>query len=383
MHLIDRFFQIPASSCFIFGPRGTGKSTWIKKKLSNNLTIDLLDEVIFLRYSTHPENIKQLVHANPSISHVIIDEIQKLPKLLDVVHQLIEEGVPQKFILTGSSARKLKRAGVNLLAGRALLTHMHPFMAAELGSQFNLNQALQNGMVPLIVESADPKRTLETYIALYLKEEVHAEGLVRNLSGFSRFLEHISFSHGSVLNLNHIARECQTSRKTIENYVSILEDLLLAYQIPIFNKRAKRELIAHTKFYLFDSGVYHALRPKGPLDSPEEINGMALEGLVLQHLRAWCDYSEQQSTCYFWRTRSGAEVDFIIYGEHHFYALEVKNATRVHATDLRSLKAFAVDYPECKPYLLYRGKDKLLIDQIPCYPVDEFLLKLYPKKWPD
>jgi len=382
MKLITRFFSIPATSCFIFGPRGVGKSTWIKTTFQNNYLIDLLDESVFIQYSNNPARLKQFVHANPNIEHFIIDEVQRLPKLLDVVHQLIEEQVPQQFIMTGSSARKLKHAGVNLLAGRALLTHLHPFMAAELGTQFDLEQALRIGMIPLVVESKHTERTLSSYIALYLKEEVHTEGLVRDIGNFSRFLEHVSFCHGSVLNLNNIARESQISRKSIENYISILEDLLLAYQIRIFNKRAKRELISHNKFYLFDSGVYHHLRPKGPLDRPEEIKGIALEGLVLQHLRAWCDYSQENTECFFWRTRSGSEVDFIIYGEKHFYAIEVKSSLNVNSTDLRSLKAFITDYPECKPLLLYRGKNKLIIDNIICYPVEEFLLQLYPNKWP-
>lgn len=378
MNLINRFFKVPNTSCFIFGPRGTGKSTWVKQTVHNDYLIDLLDEINLLRYNAHPEYLKEYIIANPSIENIVIDEVQRLPKLLDVIHQLIEEKVPQHFIMTGSSARKLKHAGVNLLAGRAILTHFHPLMAAELGKRFDLNYALRYGMLPLVLDSEYPDRTLETYIALYIKEEVHAEGLVRNFGGFSRFLEFISFSHGSTLNLNNIARECQATRKSVENYLSILEDLLLAYQLPIFNKRAKRELISHTKFYLFDSGVYHALRPKGPLDQPSEITGIALEGLVMQHLRAWCDYSGQHSSCYYWRTRGGAEVDFVIYGEHHFYAIEVKNSTSVHATDLKSLKTFMTDYPEAKPLMLYRGKDKLIIDQIPCYPIEDFLLTLKP-----
>lgn len=382
MNLIKRFFKVPHASCFIFGPRGTGKSTWIKQTVRDDYIIDLLDEGALIRYHNHPNTLKELIAANPSIKNIVIDEVQRLPKLLDVVHQLIEEGASQRFIMTGSSARKLKRVGINLLAGRALLTHFHPLMAAELGSRFNLNHALRYGMLPLVTDSDYPEQTLETYIALYLKEEVHAEGLVRNLGSFVRFLEFISFSHGSTLNLNNIARECQTTRKSVENYLSILEDLLLAYQIPIFNKRAKRELISHTKFYLFDSGVYHTLRPKGPLDKPQEITGIALEGLVMQHLRAWCDYSEENSSCYYWRTRNGAEVDFVIYGEHRFYAIEVKNSATAHSIDLKSLKAFISDYPEATPLLLYRGTHKLLIDGILCCPVDEFLLKLNPKEWP-
>jgi uncharacterized protein len=382
MNLIKRFFPTPEDSFFIFGPRGTGKSTWIRETFSDALVIDLLDEVTFRQYVAYPETIKQLVRANPKQKTIVIDEVQKAPRLLDSIHQLIEEKTPHQFILTGSSARKLKRDGFNLLAGRAILTAFHPYMAAELGPRFDLANALRYGTIPLIVEAKNPKQKLDSYIALYIKEEVHAESLVRNIGSFSRFLENISFSHGSQINANNIARESQISRKMVENYISILEDLLLAHKLPVFTKRAKREPVSHPKFYLFDAGVYNALRPKGPLDRNDEINGIALEGLVLQHLRAWCDYSGEGSQLYYWRTRGGAEVDFIVYGEHHFYAIEVKNAATIHPADLRSLKTFQSDYPESTPLLLYRGNDKLLIDDILCCPVQSFLLELFPKIWP-
>jgi predicted AAA+ superfamily ATPase len=284
--------------------------------------------------------------------------------------------------MTGSSARKLRRGGVNLLAGRALLTHFHPFMAAELGPNFSLDAALRNGLIPLIVSANAPGKTLATYITLYLKEEVKEEGLVRDIGAFARFLEAISFSHGSILNLSNIARECHVSRKVVENYVSIIEDLLLGYQLPVFTKRARRAMTAQPKFYLFDAGVYYHLRPKGPLDSPDEVGGMALEGLVLQHLKAWCDYSDDQVRCYFWRSRGGSEVDFVLYGEHHFHAMEVKNAKQVHPKSLKSLKAFLSDYPEASVMLLYRGTEKLMVDGIPCWPVDDFLTQLNPNHWP-
>lgn len=345
--------------------------------------MDLLDDSTFREHVAHPERIKQIVKANPGTKRYIIDEIQKAPALLDSIHSLIEEYKAHQFILTGSSARKLRRGGVNLLAGRALLTHFHPFMAAELGTEFSLDATLRNGLIPLVVSAKAPARTLATYIALYLKEEVKQEGLVRDIGAFARFLEAISFSHGSVLNLSNIARECQVSRKIVENHLSIFEDLLLGYKLPVFSKRAKRAMTAQPKFYLFDAGVCFHLRPRGPLDSPAEIGGMALEGLVLQHLKAWCDYSDGRVDCYFWRSRGGAEVDFIIYGEHHFHALEVKNAKHIHPKSLRSLKTFLGDYPEADAMLLYRGTEKLMVDKIPCWPVDDFLLHLKPNQWPD
>jgi predicted AAA+ superfamily ATPase len=383
MSLISRFYQSPEDSYFIFGPRGTGKSTWLKQNFENAYFIDLLDEVTFRHYLAHPEYLKQVVDGNPDIKYFVIDEVQKIPKILDSIHYLIEAKKPQQFIMTGSSARKLRREGVNLLGGRAVLTHFHPYMAAELGSKFNLEEALCWGNIPLIVGAKNPQQKLEAYISLYLKEEVHAEGLVRNIGAFSRFLESISFSHGSILNMNNIARECQVSRKLVENYISILEDLMLAYTVPVFTRRAKRETVAHPKFYLFDCGVYNILRPKGPLDRFTEINGIALEGLVLANLQAWCDYSGEQSRCYYWRTKGGSEVDLIVYGPNYFYAIEIKNSSLVHTTDLKSLKTFKLDYPESTPLVLYRGKDKLLIDNILCLPVEDFLLKLVPKQWPE
>jgi len=378
----ERFFAPPPGSFFIFGPRGTGKSTWLKKTFPNAYLVDLLDDSTFRNHVAHPERIKQIVEANPGTKSYIIDEVQKAPALLDSIHSLIESYKTHQFILTGSSARKLRRGGVNLLAGRALLTHFHPFMAAELGKNFSLNEALKNGLIPLIVASDSPGKTLATYIALYLKEEVKEEGLVREIGVFARFLEAISFSHGSILNLNSIARECQVSRKVIENYLSILEDLLLGYKVPVFAKRARRAMTAQPKFYLFDAGVYYHLRPRGPLDSPDEIGGVALEGLVLQHLKAWCDYSDDQVDCYFWRTRGGAEVDFVLYGEHYFHAVEVKNAKQIHPKSLRSLKTFISDYPEANGLLLYRGKEKLVVDGISCWPADDFLVQLKPNRWP-
>jgi predicted AAA+ superfamily ATPase len=344
--------------------------------------VDLLDDIIFRNYIAHPERIKQVVKANPQIRCFIIDEIQKAPALLDSIHSLIEEYKTHQFIMTGSSARKLRRGGVNLLAGRALLTHFHPFMAAELGADFSLDDAITNGLIPLIFSANAPDKSMATYIALYLKEEVKEEGLVREIGAFARFLEVISFSHGSILNLSNIARECGVSRKVVENYISIIEDLLLGYKLPVFTKRARRAMTAQPKFYLFDAGVYYHLRPKGPLDSPNEIGGMALEGLVLQHLKAWCDYSDNWIDCYFWRSRGGSEVDFVLYGERCFYAIEVKNTKQIYPKSLRSLKTFQIDYPEATTVFLYRGSEKLVVDGILCWPVDDFLLQLTPNRWP-
>jgi len=269
---------------------------------------------------------------------------------------------------------------VDLLAGRALLHSLHPFMAAELGEKFEIEKAINHGLLPLVLASESPAEVLRSYAALYLREEVQMEGLVRNIGSFSRFLEAISFSHGSVLNISNVARECEVERKVVEGYVGILEDILLGWRLPVFSKRAKRALSTHPKFYLFDAGVFRSLRPQGPLDRPQEIEGQALEGLVAQHLRAWAAYSKVKRELFFWRTRSGLEVDFVVYGPDGLWALEIKNARKLHPSDLRSLRSFKDEYPKSKVFLIYRGRDRLVRNGILCAPCEEFLKRLRPDR---
>src|SRR5258708_1823779 len=256
---VRRFFPAPSTHFFLFGPRGTGKSTWLREAYPEALWVDLLRPEVQRRLAARPERLRELVAGNPGKAVVVIDEVQKAPILLDVVHDLIERRPQGRagplFVLTGSSARKLKREGVDLLAGRALLRSIHPFMAAELGDRFDLGSALVRGLVLLVWSSGDPGETLSAYVGLYLKEEVQLEGLVRRFEGFALFLEAVSFSHGGVLNVSEVARECQVSRKTVEGYLAILGDLLLAFQVPVFTKRAQRNLTAHPKFFWFDAGV--------------------------------------------------------------------------------------------------------------------------------
>ena len=378
--IIPRYFTPPQQHFFLFGPRGTGKSTFLKVTYPDAYTIDLLQPDTLRRYQARPELLIEQVRGNPSASVIIVDEIQKVPKLLDAVHKLIEEKSGQQFILTGSSARKLKRSGTDLLAGRALLKHMHPFLLNEGKGHVNFDAALESGLLPLVALAEDPVETLKTYVALYIREEVQYEGLVRNIGNFSRFLEAISFSHASLLNISNVARECEVERKVVENYISILEDILLATRLKVFSKRAQRAVVSHPKFYLFDVGVFKALRPKGPLDSPQEINGAALEGLVYQHLRAWNSYQNNPYELFFWKSRGGVEVDFILYGEQGILAIEVKNTARIRPGDLKPLIEFKKDYPMSKTVLLYRGEERLLRSGILCLPCDEFLSSLDPEK---
>jgi predicted AAA+ superfamily ATPase len=378
MESVARLFTPPQGSFFLFGPRGTGKSTFVRERFAQALTLDLLDPERIRSLSAHPEHLRELVEARPSTEAVVIDEVQRVPELLPVVHSLIESRKGRTFVLTGSSARKLKRTGVNLLGGRAARREMHPFMAAELGSRFDFGTALVRGLLPLVHGAPDPDEVLRSYVSLYLREEVQMEGLVRNVGHFSRFLESISLSHASVLNLSNVARDCEVGRKTVEGFVEILEDLLLAWRIPVFTRRARRELAAHPKFFLFDVGVYRSLRPKGPLDRPEEIEGHAIEGLVAQHLRAWQAYAKVSRGLFYWRTRSNVEVDFVVYGPDGLWAIEVKNSGKVVPEDLRGLRAFQEEYPSSHTILLYRGKDRLMKDKILCLPCESFLRRLHP-----
>lgn len=379
MALLGRFFQPPEASYFLFGPRGTGKSTFLREALADALWVDLLRPELEQRFVARPERLRELVDGEPDAAVVVVDEVQKAPALLNVVHDLLarrERSAP-RFVLTGSSARKLRRAGVNLLAGRLLLERMHPFMAAELPS-FDLGLALRRGLLPVVWDSDTPDATLAAYVALYVREEVQAEGLVRRLDHFGRFVERVSLSHGAVLNIAEVARETHASRKTVEAYIGILEDLHLAFRLPVFRRRQKRQLTVHPKFYWFDAGVFRSVRPAGPLDRPEEIEGGALEGLVAQHLRAWLDYSGSGASLSFWRTKSGNEVDFVVYGEEGLWAFEVQNSRSVRGRDLRGLRAFQEDYPAAQVRLLYRGEERLEIRGIRCEPCEEYLAAIRP-----
>jgi len=386
MAVVKRFLQPPVGSFFLFGPRGTGKSTWLAQEFPEALRLDLLAPEVLRAYLARPERLRERIAAYPATAQpaesllqtVVIDEIQKAPQLLDVVHALVEEQPQLRFVLTGSSARKLRHGAANLLGGRLVATSMPPFMGAELGSAFDLARALQIGLVPLIWQAADVQATLAAYAGLYLQEEVQAEALVRQIGDFSRFLEVISFSQASQLNLAALAREAEIPRKRAEGYLSILEDLLLAFQLPVFQRRAQRQLVQHRKFFYFDVGVYRSLRPRGPLDAPEEIEGLALETLVAQHLRAFCQLRRRGETLSFWRTRAGLEVDFVVYGPDLFWAIEVKRSARIATNDLAGLKAFGADYPEAERWLLSFAPEPLCIDGIRCEPLEPWLRNLCP-----
>lgn len=378
--MFKRLFRLPLSSkdsFFIFGPRGTGKTAWLKNnlKVGEYLYIDLLDSLTFRTLSARPESIVELIEPNFK-GRIVIDEVQKAPALLDEVHRLIESR-GYRFILTGSSARKLKQKGVDLLAGRAIRYTMHPLTAQELGNAFQLDHALTKGMLPATYTYDDPEGYLATYIDTYLREEVMQEGLTRNISAFSRFLEVASFSQGSVINASTIAREVGVDRQVIQNYFSILKDLLLAHGLPAFTKRAKRRLITTEKFYYFDVGIYQHLRPKGLLDISSEIAGASLETLFYQSALALIAYHKLDYQIYYWRTVNGVEVDFVFYGKQALLAFEIKHSNMIHSKMLTGLKHFQQDYPIARGYILYMGSQTLYLSNgIIAMPFKEALLKL-------
>ncbi len=354
-------------SFFLFGPRGTGKTTWLKEQLPDALFINLLQSEFYNRLSANPGLLRTLI-PEAYQGWIVIDEVQRIPDLLNEVHDLIESR-KLVFILTGSSARKLRREGVNLLAGRALTYHMHPLTVAEQAEAFRLEDSVRFGHLPARFGEQDPGKYLRDYVQTYLQQEVLQEGLTRNIGQFTRFLEAASFSQGSVVNASEVARETHIERSVAKNYFSILEDLLITTQLPVFSRKAKRKLITHSKFYFFDAGVFRAIRPLGPLDSGADIDGPALETLVLQELRAVNEYGEHGYQLYFWRTKHGLEVDFILYGPRGLLAIEVKRAASVQPRDLRALKEFKRDYPPANCYLLYGGTEKLYLGDVTVLPI--------------
>lgn len=343
-------------SFFLFGPRGVGKTDWLRRTFPNELYFDLLEARTYSQLLSDPTRLADRIPKEYS-GWVILDEVQRIPELLNEVHRLIESR-KLRFIMTGSSARALRRKGVNLLAGRALTRFMHPLTIEELGESFSLKHSLRFGSLPSVYTENDPAAYLASYVATYLREEVQQEGLTRNLAAFSRFLEVASFSQSEVLTMAEVARESSISVKVIQDYFTILEDLLLAVRLPVFSKRAKRRLIAHPKFLFFDSGVFNSIRPKGPLDHPELAPGASVETLFYQQARALNDYHNLEYSIFYWRTQAKEEVDFVLYGPRGIHAFELKHADRVRGEDLTSLKLFLQDYPGAKGHLLYLGSQE-------------------------
>lgn len=376
--MFKRMLKLPLSgqsSIFLFGPRGTGKTSWIKDHLNASLYFDLLDFSIYNRLLANPSRLENLIPPKYK-DWIVLDEIQRVPELLNEVHRLIEHK-KYKFLLTGSSARALRKHGVNLLAGRALTYNMHPLVIQEIGSEnFNLEHILHYGLLPQAVTLENPDKYLKSYMQTYLRQEVMQEGLTRNIGAFTNFLEIASFSQGEVLNVSEIAREVGVNRQVIAGYFDILEDLLIGIRLSPFTIRAKRKVLAHQKFYYFDAGVFRAIRPMGPLDSQAEADGPTLETLFLQSLRAINDYFELDYRIYYWRTQTGLEVDFIAYGPKGLHAFEIKRSATITPKSLKGLRAFKEEYPEAQVHILFNGKHKEYYGDIAAIPFVQALEEL-------
>jgi len=370
--MIPRDFTPPRDQAyFLFGPRGTGKSMFVERFYKDGLFLDLLDSRILNELTANPAALSLRI-PREFADWVVIDEVQKVPALLDEVHRLIEKR-RLRFVLTGSSARRLRRENANLLAGRALNCRMYPLTAAELGGDFDLARSLKYGHLPAACTSGNPGVFLQSYVRTYLQEEIRQEGLTRNLPAFSRFMEAASFSQGAPLNISAVARDCAVNRKVVENYFSILRDTLLSFEIPVFARKAKRSLIRSVKFYFFDAGVFRAVRPAGPYDSGSEAGGVALETLVLPEIAARNDYENRGYGIYYWRTKQGTEVDFVLYGERGFKAIEVKNSARARREDFNGLRQFGKEHPEAELIFVYTGARRYHEGGIEVVPADMFL----------
>ena len=374
--MYPRILDIPhesRQSFFLFGPRGTGKTTWLKQRFPDAVYLDLLDHALYLELLAQPQRLRNLIPPGHD-GWVVLDEVQRTPLVLNEVHRLIEE-TGGRFILTGSSARSLRRRGVNLLGGRAHTHRLYPLTALEAAADFSLPRALIHGQLPSVYTQPDPERYLASYVENYLRQEVIEEGRARNLAAFGRFLESASFSQAAPLNVAEVARDVGVDRKTASAYFDLLEDLLIASRVPVFTRRAKRRMTVHPKFYLFDAGVYRAIRPSGPVDRPEEIDGAALETLVFHELRAAIAYRSLKLELFFWRTAAGAEVDFVAYGGDGLYAIEVKRSRTVRHADLRGLRQFKSDYPMARCLLLFGGDRREYRDGIELLPVEEAMFR--------
>ena len=352
-----RLTRLPGQSFFLLGVRGVGKSTWARQQFMDARHIDLLEEARYQDYLADPSLFAADLQSESPGSWVVIDEIQRLPNLLNEVHRHIEDR-RLNFALLGSSARKLKATGVNLLAGRALHKTMHPLTPAELGNDFDLDAALDTGTIPLVWVADERRAVLESYVRLYLREEIRAEGLVRNLPGFARFLPVAALYHGQVVNISGIARDCGVARTTVQGYLDILEDTLLAFRLPAFQPRIRVREQRHPKLYWVDPGLVRAVKKlRGPI-APEE-RGALLEGWVLHLLRAHGEEGELFDELNYWAAHPAnrTEVDFLLRRDSQLTAIEVKSQARYHTGMLQGLRAIA-ELPGLVQRLLVYGGER-------------------------
>ncbi len=357
-------------SCFLFGPRQCGKTSLVRETLPDAHVFDLLSGNTFTRLARNPNYLDETCRDDRP---VVIDEIQKMPSLLDEVHRLIEEkGI--RFLLTGSSARKLRKGGVNLLGGRARVRNLHPFSAAELGDSFDLDCALNHGLVPGIWDSDDPQEDLSGYVSLYLEQEIMQEGATRNLPAFSRFLEVAALSSGEQINYQTLASDAQVARSTVQEYFKILKDTLLAREVPVWRKGRSRKTVETAKFYLFDTGVTRCLQGRREFTPGTAEYGHAFESWILHELASYADTFRRDAEIAYWRTRTNLEVDFVVNGEVAIETKTTRNATR---DDLKGLRAIG-DEGLFRHRILVSGEPRLReVDGIVILPWREFVNRLW------
>lgn len=383
MQNIERILNVELpekQSAFLWGPRKTGKTTYLKSRFPDSIVYDFLKTDLFLDFSKRPALLReQLMARDPgSLKHpIILDEVQKIPGIMDEVHWLIENR-DLRFILCGSSARKLKRGGANLLGGRAWRFEMLPLVSAELMG-WDLLTVLNRGLIPSHYLDQNYSRSLKAYSLDYLKEEVFAEGIVRNIPSFSRFYDAMAFTHGELVNYSNIARDCGVDSKTVREYYQILVDTLMGKMIEPFKKRQNRQVITKSpKFYLFDVGVAGAITRRTIQEEKGELFGKAFEHFILMELIAYNSYNELDFDINFWRTKSGLEVDFILgNGE---IAVEVKGSGRIDKRDLYPLNAFLNEFPSTRAFIVCNEKTERIVDQIRIIPYRQFLSDLWEGK---
>jgi len=370
---VERILDLPAllqkKSYFLFGPRQTGKTFLVHRTLKGAPIYDLLDTSVYLTLSQNPGRIAQ--ELTPQDKIVVIDEIQRLPILLNEVHRLIEDrGL--RFLLTGSSARKLRRGGVNLLGGRARTKYLHPLSYKELGSRFELFRAVKHGLLPSIYFSDDPQADLQAYTGLYLQQEIVAEGLTRNIPAFSRFLRVAALCNGTIVNFTNISNDAQVARTTVYEYFEILKDTLVLHELPAWRKSKKRKPLASSKYYFFDVGVVGDLQGREFRPGTPEF-GEAFETILMHELLCFSDYVSGE-TLSFWRSSSGFEVDFII-GDHT--AVEAKAKENLSIQDIKSLRMLAEE-KKLRRYLCVCLEPRIRrVDNVVILPYKEFLEALW------
>lgn len=376
--MYKRLLKQPKNSILLLGPRGTGKSTWISEKFPNATTYDLLNHRDALRFSKNPSEIYHELQPLKKNSWVVIDEVQKVPALLDEVHRLIEkQGL--RFILSGSSARKLKRGGANLLAGRAIKTELFPFVTSELQDHNDPRKMITFGMLPLAILSKNPKEYLRTYTETYLQEEIKAEALTRNVGDFARFLEIAARQNGQITNLSNISRDAEVNRNTVENYFQILVDTLVGFWLPAWKLKTSNKQYSSPKFYFFDSGVCRALSGRLPYEpSPEEL-GPLVETFLLHELRAFLAYNKLYYPLTFWRSYDDIEVDVLLETSQGYVALEIKAGSKWRPQFHKGLKRLETDLQKkkLKSYGIYLGDRIAQYDNVKVFPILDFCKALW------